>query len=41
MIGPCKIIFSPNNEKQKHPSFIGYFTCASMEHYHFLDGEED
>ena len=41
MIGPCKIIFSPNNEKQKHPSFIGSFTCASMEHYHFLDGEED
>ena len=33
--------FSPNNEKQKLPSFIGSFTCASMEHYHFLDGEED
>lgn len=33
--------FSPNNEKQKLPSFIGSFTFASMEHYHFLDGEED
>lgn len=33
--------FSPNHEKQKLPAFIGSFTSASMEHYHFLDGEED
>ena len=27
------------NENQKTPNFIGRFTCASVEHYHFDNGE--
>ncbi|MDH4548309.1 hypothetical protein E8E68_00025 [Pseudomonas sp. BN607] len=34
-------LFSATEDKHKTPSFIGGFTCASMEHFHFEDGEED
>ncbi|MCG8710982.1 hypothetical protein JHU04_004310 [Brenneria sp. 4F2] len=34
-------LFHPNEDKHKSPSFIGSFTCASMEHFHFEDGVED
>ena len=34
-------LFIPKEDKHKHPSFIGSFTSASMDHYHFLDGEEE
>lgn len=34
-------LFTPKKDHQKLPSFIASFTSASMEHYHFLAGEED
>jgi len=34
-------LFCPKEDKHKLPSFIGGFTCASMEHLHFENGEED
>ncbi|GKW24778.1 hypothetical protein PEC311524_23720 [Pectobacterium carotovorum subsp. carotovorum] len=33
--------FCATEDKHKTPSFIGGFTCASMEHLHFEDGIED
>ena len=34
-------IFTPKEEHQFNPSFIQRFTSASMEHYHFENGEEE
>ena len=34
-------LFIPKEDKHKSSYFIGGFTCASMEHYHFEDGKED
>ncbi len=36
-----KNIFVPKNEKEKSPDFIGGFTSAGQEHYHYLNGEQD
>ncbi|MFP3994575.1 hypothetical protein SHV74_08455 [Pseudomonas capeferrum] len=36
-----KNYFHPTEDKHNSPSFIGSFTCASMNHLHFEDGEED
>jgi hypothetical protein len=33
--------FTPKKEEHKSPLFIGKFTSASMEHYHFENGEVD
>ncbi|SDT86818.1 DUF7710 domain-containing protein [Pseudomonas orientalis] len=33
--------FRPTEAKHSESSFIGNFTCASMDHLHFEDGEED
>ncbi|MBF7994834.1 hypothetical protein [Rahnella laticis] len=33
--------FTPQDEKHKLPSFIASFTCASLDHFHFENGEED
>ncbi|MBB6272986.1 hypothetical protein HDF26_003446 [Pedobacter cryoconitis] len=33
--------FEIKREDQKEPLFIGNFTSASQEHYHFEDGEKD
>jgi hypothetical protein len=32
--------FTPKREEQKTPLFIGRFSSASQEHYHYEDGEE-
>ncbi|WP_339493156.1 MULTISPECIES: DUF7710 domain-containing protein [unclassified Pseudomonas] len=34
-------LFRPTEDKHNSSSFIGSFTCASMDHLHFEDGEED
>ena len=31
--------FSPRNEREKSPEFIGRFSSASQEHFHYEDGE--
>ncbi|HRP55609.1 hypothetical protein [Agriterribacter sp.] len=33
--------FTPSKEKEKSPNFIGSFSSASQQHYHYLDGEPD
>ena len=33
--------FSPNREDQASPEFIGRFSSASQEHYHYEDGNCD
>lgn len=33
-----KSFFNVKKEEQRTPAFIGSFTSASMEHYHFEDG---
>ncbi|MCW5968340.1 MAG: hypothetical protein KIT57_07485 [Blastocatellales bacterium] len=33
--------FSIKRDEQLTPEFIGKFTSASQEHYHYEDGEED
>lgn len=33
--------FKPQEPKHESPEFIGKFTSASQEHYHFEDGESD
>ncbi|HEY6505812.1 MAG TPA: hypothetical protein VIZ28_17680 [Chitinophagaceae bacterium] len=33
--------FLPTKEKEKSPDFIGSFSSASQEHYHYLDGKPD
>lgn len=33
--------FVPKEEKHKSSAFIGGFTCASMEHYHYENGNRD
>jgi len=33
--------FTPQNEKEKSPGFMGSFTSAGQEHYHYLNGEQD
>jgi hypothetical protein len=30
--------FTPKQDDQRSPEFIGRFTCASLEHYHFEHG---
>lgn len=30
--------FNPAKEKEKMPHFIGAFSSASQEHYHYIDG---
>lgn len=32
--------FTPNKSYQHSPKFIGRFTSASQEHYHFENGEQ-
>jgi hypothetical protein len=32
-------LFTIKNENQKKPGFIEKFTCASIEHWHFENGE--
>jgi len=32
-------LFTPKKPEHSSPSFIGKFTCASMEHFHFELGE--
>jgi len=32
-------LFTPKTEQQRSSSFIGEFTTASMDHYHFESGE--
>jgi hypothetical protein len=32
--------FNPKRDNQKTPSFIGRFSSASQEHYHYEDGKE-
>ncbi|HVG41437.1 MAG TPA: hypothetical protein VM888_07475 [Chitinophagaceae bacterium] len=34
-------VFTPKNEKEKSSVFIGSFSSASQEHYHYEDGELD
>lgn len=34
-------IFKVTDEKHKTAQFIEKFTCASMEHFHFENGNED
>jgi hypothetical protein len=34
----AKGYFRPKNELQESGKFIGNFTCASLEHYHYEDG---
>lgn len=34
-------IFNPRKENQKTPEFIGSFTTASQEHFHFEDGIQE
>jgi len=33
--------FDPSKEKEYQPDFIGSFSSASQEHYHYLNGEID
>jgi hypothetical protein len=33
-------LFTPKADKQHSPEFIGRFTTASQEHYHFENGTE-
>ena len=33
--------FSPKTEEQKSPEFIGKFSSASQEHFHYEDGKRD
>lgn len=33
--------FSATEEKNKTPLFMGKFTCATIEHFHFENGIED
>ena len=33
--------FTPSKEKEKSSNFIGSFSSASQQHYHYLDGEAD
>lgn len=35
-----KDFFTVKNEHQKEADFIQRFTCASMEHFHFENGEQ-
>ena len=30
--------FSPKNDRQRSPDFIGRFSSASQDHYHYEDG---
>lgn len=32
-------LFSPKSEEQKTPEFIGKFSSASQEHFHYEDGK--
>lgn len=36
-----KGFFSPKKEEQKSPEFIGKFSSASQEHFHYEDGKKD
>jgi len=31
-------VFKPNTEEKRTPKFIGQFSSASLEHYHYDDG---
>jgi len=33
--------FRPKSDEQKTSSFIGRFTCAFLEHSHYVDGKVD
>ncbi len=32
--------FSPRSEKHSEPDFVGRFTAATLEHYHFESGKK-
>lgn len=34
-------LFVPSQAKHTRPEFIGGFTTASMEHYHYVDGKTE
>ncbi|NDV66711.1 hypothetical protein [Bacteroides sp. 224] len=34
-------LFTPKNELQETPKFIQNFTCASTNHFHYIDGVEE
>lgn len=34
-------LFCPRKPDHKSPAFIGKFSCAGFEHYHYEDGELD
>ncbi|SIO55585.1 hypothetical protein SAMN04488055_5790 [Chitinophaga niabensis] len=34
-------LFSVKKEEQKHPAFIGRFTSASLDHFHYENGKKD
>jgi hypothetical protein len=34
-------LFSPTKDKHKTPEFIGGFTSASQDHYHYENGKKD
>lgn len=33
--------FTPERDDQKTPEFIAKFSCASLEHFHYLNGKQD
>ena len=34
-------LFSVRKDEQKHPAFIGRFTSASQDHFHYENGKKD